>query len=1536
MPIIATQSRSVRFSQDEEEITTEIIQDSDQSQDIYRPVTEHVLTPCHSESDFTHPVSSFMETLLLRLLDDLNCGRLSNDDVMKLASYSMEAIQGAAEVAGKKMATEQSVLEDDDDFYIVDSSSSILASKMVDFTLDRILSDIKAGKVHHDDLASLTISLLDNVSKSSSISLPDSELDEFVEETLRVAKKSAMDPRDDTPVCDAMVDDFTVQTLQELINGLQNENINKEHIQYLAAEVSKSVVLTKSDSDIHTQHEILHVLQDMLEHLRSGSVDFRTMYNVVFTIVNTYSRMMDASLKTFESGIVDQLSHILQLLEGKAVSGELDVGEHSKIRDASQRLSGLKNNLFQSEEIITCILALDSTLDSELSSSQAVYSAVENALVKTKDKLVSDEVDISLQKSLQALADSIIAKTTDRQCPSVGEIFAAILEHIKTFIEENGDIADWSVADVNNLISMIESDELGSCELIVLANAVVRVLKSPVQSDSSFAATVAVKQSLKEILNDMDVGVIEQRCVEKIVRALRHCSVAARMRDINPHILMVALASLFRSVLYKLTHQLQTGVFTEDDVLELCNTMREKVTEGIQASDFETDPSSVDACHVLRYIHYFVEEIESGRIRANKAQEIGEMIVKASKKVSLESQVPEQKQEFDVTQAISDLEAEIKAEDFSSQSVKDVTKTIISSTSETAIQAVESVLRSIDRDVCEDRPLAQISSVPECHTTGPSADLVDFVLNVVVRLQTELSNNVISNLSMAYFFKAISDDTSDLKTLEDNAPENLCKVICDITGKGKYSLYVDRILNTFLIPHQHDCTLTDPLKAIDAILVMVSSEILTQFVKATLQTILLEMRDENQPLYDRPSSVHVLRSACTILAEKLIKEVLGRTSKELRESVDIGATVTRNIEYTANQRLSETPDFRLSNVCFRTDVRPEAVKQVNSKLVEEIILETLHNVISNKILERSLPEDKDTTSEIEDLVLDTFQMIVEDKQYSLANADFSRTKLSRELVGRSSERAVDENKHSIAYVESVILSVLEDMRQELRVLSSSESEQEESSCNIQTILIECIFRVLTTSGQKQSLLGAHQRSDVKEILMESFLGTIENVKAQKFAEEDLTILARTCERVLGEDNLALENSKETGSESHVVSLMEKVYRKIKAHEIDERVLEELSVQLATLGVEITDEVGGSPDLASPSSSKISNLITDVLTEVTKQMSDDMKDEENNNRTMDTVDKNSFERSPALGSPSPSKICNLITDILTSVTKQLTEEPKEEDNNNSMTGNATKNEGVESSEERISCSPRPQNSLQRRADKKRKSSRVNSKSPLTEGSKYSPKEHKTPGKPDKSSAQESDKSPEPGEKDKRHTANILKRENQKTPTMEAKTNVSVVGSLETRKKILKRPTEPKFALRKESKETKANTRELKQIKNIRGINENTKVSSLSATRRPSLTSYLDTRISRTPKPDNKQSSYRPPCRGKQTTTNLTSPRMKRKSLEIQRHINVPSEGKTRPRNDVSTTKAKVDDSGKEKKTLELKSLCGSHKMGMIYLQEHGNT
>lgn len=1528
----------MRFSQEEEEIKTEILQDSDQSQDIYRPVTEHVLTPCHSESDFTHPVSSFMETLLLRLLDDLNCGRLSNDDVMKLASYSMEAIQGAAEVAGKKRATKQSVLEDDDGFYIVDSSSSILASKMVDFTLDRILNDIKAGKVHHDDLASLTISLLDNVSKSSSVSLPDSELNEFVEETLRVAAKSAMDPRDDTPVCDAIVDDFTVQTLQELIHGLQNESINKEQIQYLATEVSKSVELTKSDSDIHTQHEILQVLQDMLEHLRSGSVDFRTMYNVVFTIVNCYSRMTDASLRTFESGIVHQLSRILQLLEGKAVSGELDAGEHSKIRDASQRLSSLKNNLFQSEEIITCILALDSNLDSELSSSQAVYSAVESALVKTKDKLVSDEVDINLQKSLQALTGSIIAEATDQQSPSVREIFAAILEHIKTFIEENGDIADWSVADVNNLISMIESDELGSCELIVLANAVVRVLKSPVQSDSSFAATVAVKQSLKEILNDMDVGVIEHRCIEEIVKALRHCGVAARMRDINMPLLMVALASLFRSVLYKLTRQLETGVLTEDDVLELCNTMREKVTEGIQASDFETDPSSVDASHVIRYIHYFVEEIESGRIRAEKAQEIGEMIVRASKKVSLESQIPEQRQEYDVTQAISDLEAEIKAEDFSSQSVKDVTKTIISSTSETAIQAVESVLRNIDRDVCEDRPLAQISSVPECHTIGPSADLVDFVLNVVVRLQTELSNNVISNLSMAYFFKAISDDTSDLKTLEDNAPENLCKVICDITGKGRYSLYVDRILNTFLIPHQHDCTLTDPVKAIDAILVMVSSEILTQFVKATLQTILLEMRDENQPLHDRPSSVHVLRSACTILAEKMIKEVLGRASKELCESMALGATVTRNIEYAAKQILSETPAFRLSNACYRTDLGSEAVKQVNSKLVEEIILETLHNAISNKSLERSLSEDKDkyTTSEIEDLVLNTFQMIVEDKQYSLANADFSRTKLSSQLVGGSSERAVDENRLSIAYVEFVILSVLEDMRQELHVLSPGESEQDESSCNIQTILIECIFRVLTASGQKQSLLGAHQRSDVKEILMESFLGTIENVKAQKFAEEDLTILARTCERVL-EGNLALENSKESGSESHVVSLMEKVYRKIKVHEIDERVLEELSVQLATLGVEIPDEGGGSSVLASPSSSKISNLITDVLTEVTKQMADDMKDGENSNGTMETVDKDSFERSPALGSPSPSKICNLITDILTSVTKQLTEEPKDEDNNNSMSGNVSKNEGVQSSDGRISRSPRPQNSLQRRADKKGKSCRVNSKSHLTEGSKHSSKEHITPGKPYKSSAQENVKSPKPGEKDKRHIANILKREKQKTPTMDAKNNISVVGSLETRKKILKRPTEPKFALRKESKETKANTQELQQIKIIRGINENTKISSFSATRRPPLTSYLDTRISRTSKPYNKQSSYRKPCRGKQTnaTTNLTSPRVKRKSLEIQRHINVPLEGKNRPRNYVSTTKDKVDDSGKEKSTLELKSLCGSHKMDMIYLEEHGN-
>ncbi|MEW8546050.1 MAG: hypothetical protein AB2693_21210 [Candidatus Thiodiazotropha sp.] len=223
-------SRSVRFVTEEEEIPVTTTEDEDVAFQYFRPVAEHVLTPVASQLEiqqmeaeailgspaFTDRTTSvsFVETLLLRLLDDLNSGRLTNEEIMKLASYSMDILQTREADAQKQAVIMEAFEGDMEGPFIVSSSSSILAKQMVDFTLGKILDDIKSGKIVPADMAGLTATVLGEPSGEAVEGLSETELDDFIDETIQVCVSRAQDSREDSPVCDALLDDFMDTTLK--------------------------------------------------------------------------------------------------------------------------------------------------------------------------------------------------------------------------------------------------------------------------------------------------------------------------------------------------------------------------------------------------------------------------------------------------------------------------------------------------------------------------------------------------------------------------------------------------------------------------------------------------------------------------------------------------------------------------------------------------------------------------------------------------------------------------------------------------------------------------------------------------------------------------------------------------------------------------------------------------------------------------------------------------------------------------------------------------------------------------------------------------------------------------------------------------------------------------------------------------------------------------------------------------------------------------------------------------------------------------
>lgn len=1049
----AMKSKSVRFSSDEAEIKTD---HSSSSEAIcyLKPVTEHVLTPVASQleiakleaeailgspelSDKTSSVT-FVETLLLRLLDDLNSGKLSKDEIMKLASYSMDIIQSAETDNNQDdVIVEVPEEAETEGPYLAASSSSVIAKKMVDFTLSKILSDVQTGSVHPEDIASLTVSLMDNVAGCDSgeaVSDSDSALEAYIDSTLQRASSTAKDKREDSPVCDAMLDDFMVSTLKKLIHDLEEEVLTKEQIQHLAASVTEETkcIIPRPIDNVEKQEDVQTVLRELLLQLQSGDFGIQTMYQVVFAIVCAYNTMKSPSKPDVEKHFTELLNDLLLTVEQKTASGELGEININIVHEATTRLSQTKLDSKQIEEISSCLVDNQAVSDCHVSMSDDDGTKLEKAsLVISNAKLMFENGNnaTTLQQGMENVAEAVINVVHDPcTSPTFVDVFTNILQELKRVVENIEGSHDMSAADLQDLIDQIASNSIGQDVLLEIASSVVRVIRSPVKSESSFAAGLAVKCSLNAVLDDFRNGTLDNSFIQEMIGSLKVCLTAAESRGRKTPSFINSLSSFLKNVLDQLTFKVQTGELTEDDIAELSQMFKSKISHKDEASEKEqvienktqvvqgeANTDTQDITNILHYIQHFVDNTQLDELNAEEAHDIGKKLIKCGQKLVKSfrdnASVPvtpctDTVADNIVEEVIKNLQLEIESGILSTETLKDVTKVIIdsTSTSEIANEVVANTFNGIQRDINRGYQPANISSVPSLNhspsastvashivmqtidsickdillkgipptmisslastiiadlsgenpliralpeefqrfkptivniiqclkedkvsescaesmfclilekyktcvlesqgeeqdaedlssedlslintlvvetldnvrrsvTKGrmeykafsipsiphsedssiiaidlidtclenikrsvaaekampeqPKHDLVDFILEILTRLQSELVDGTISNLSMAHFYKAISDDSSDMKSLEANAAGNLSIVVNDIRRFREHSEFVHRIIETYLMPDKSsDEVFSDPLKAIEVILVNVSS-----------------------------------------------------------------------------------------------------------------------------------------------------------------------------------------------------------------------------------------------------------------------------------------------------------------------------------------------------------------------------------------------------------------------------------------------------------------------------------------------------------------------------------------------------------------------------------------------------------------------------------------------------------------------------------------------------------------------------------------
>ena len=83
-----------------------------------------------------------VENLVNRLLDDLNRGRLTEEEVRQLSGYAMDIVYNRIKGLG------------------VGYEISRIAENVVDFTLDKILHDLRSGALPHEEVTEMAAALV--------------------------------------------------------------------------------------------------------------------------------------------------------------------------------------------------------------------------------------------------------------------------------------------------------------------------------------------------------------------------------------------------------------------------------------------------------------------------------------------------------------------------------------------------------------------------------------------------------------------------------------------------------------------------------------------------------------------------------------------------------------------------------------------------------------------------------------------------------------------------------------------------------------------------------------------------------------------------------------------------------------------------------------------------------------------------------------------------------------------------------------------------------------------------------------------------------------------------------------------------------------------------------------------------------------------------------------------------------------------------------------------------------------------------------
>lgn len=1055
-----------------------------------KPVSAHQLTPGPSPYNIPSVAKEdandetevkIVENLLNRLLDDLNSGRLSHEHLIRLSTYCVEILGDFDRVKNEGVKGSDSSATDDSD----------AADDLVKFTICRILDDIKSGTISSEDLTDLTLSII-NASKRSEDDISTEEgIEQFIDDTICSIVKDG-DVREESPVNECMLEDFVVNTIQTVADDVAHGRLSRDMISNMVTLISREIDLCSPENDLEG---ILQRILEDLDSDKSDTL-YRVVHTII-SCYYSYRESATESLSNLVTDIISRLNSVIELGGMTETEIDLSTLNYVATNLSSVSLSTVKMNQLASDisialneksqlpltknniedvvkDVKTKIENADSNALQKIASivTESYQHIVEVSNVQDSLEDQQEEIDSSLQKVSHFVVKvlKIVKKYLDD-----GEFSQADIKEMSCILFEIGsDVVDMPTSFnqaeaalnqyIHTLLVEVENGNIASDELKQLGNDLIafgqrivnsslsRTTSETLSSKPSLTSTAVAEDFVTHMISSMEADLSRGVMSSESLKELAVCILKPTISRENAAMHKPEEDGPESSLKHPSPCESQLA-----DVIVTCTieSVLKDLEEGTLPSATICSIGTSVTAHLSREDQEFkpaiikiVNSLKADNIDHQQAQRIFSIILqhyKTHKDASKDT-----KHFFN--RRISAGSSSRHAESFISEALHNIEKDLADESESDSVLAeslIKETLLKIKRDIqsgniSEDDLATLVGSEYVDIYTSPiektSKEIINFVLAILHESLVSIGTGEMPTEALMDFLSVIDADLfrPEQDYTIDEIRGNLRQVIRSIKIEGNDSTFLRNIITTFAgrearIKCGQTADTWKPMQTLQSILQTIEPNVLTHFVRITLQSVLRDITQKKKLKVDAHGSCvpdYLLQSTSSIVANNVVRNLMYKI-----ESILIsGGSLRTDLDFSSIRMKSSSDDI------LKPAAWDDQLTSASSKHLGDMILQTLNNIVSNLRLEKSISQmgmdnneslqQRSSSELVDDFILQKLQEIIESMQDSLL-FDF------KEREGPSSaDVAVDAKKSTLLPMTdkeatTFVTTVLRDVVKEL-------------------------------------------------------------------------------------------------------------------------------------------------------------------------------------------------------------------------------------------------------------------------------------------------------------------------------------------------------------------------------------------------------------------------------------------------------------------------------------------------------------------------